>query len=343
MPATLKQIAEKCGVSLPVVSAVLNKKSRNSRVGEETRKRIEQIADQLNYLPNVTAQNLREKKTNIINVVIPSFRFFEVEGNTHTVNSLQTSLNKAGYSLQVTSLDWAFKDQKLIKHIHTDGIILFYWGLKHDLVAELNKLEVPVLVLNGKYDGGQASNLYIDHRSGMYDLAKKVVEAGHTRIAYINTYPGNINHQEMFGGLEEAAGRFGGVSLENIRILPDPAININTEQGAQMGRKGLDMALALDSQPTVVMFNEDLIAMAAVKRAHKLGLRVPEDISITGAGDSRYAEVCETALTTTENKAWEEGLKAAEVTLEMIRSGRSMTKQVIIPVKAVIRESLKKI
>jgi DNA-binding LacI/PurR family transcriptional regulator len=130
MPVTLKDIAQEAGVSMPVVSAVLNKKSKNSRVGEGTRKRIEEIADRLNYLPNITAQNLRTRQTQTINVVIPSFQLFETERYTQVVNGLQNYLIANDYHLQVTSLEHAFRNDRLIKSIQTDGIVLFYWGMK---------------------------------------------------------------------------------------------------------------------------------------------------------------------------------------------------------------------
>jgi DNA-binding LacI/PurR family transcriptional regulator len=340
MPVTLKDIAEKAGVSKPVVSAVLNNRSKNSRVGKATRKRILDLAKELHYIPNTAAQSLTTKETKCVHVVLPSFKFFEVEHNAHMVSSLQAYLYERGYKLQVTSLQYALQDDRLIETINADGIVYFYWGAKGELVEQMQKLEVPVIVVNAKYDAGNASNVYLDEGAGLYDLFKKIVAAGHKDITFVGTYMGDLVHQSGLAGLQRAVKESPGVNFKYIRLREDVGHITTLDRVQSLARRGLEQALAAEPKPTVVMYNSDVQAMAGVKNALDMGYKVPDDISITGTGDLMLAASCATLLTTTENKSMEMGEIMGEMILDKIVNRNDEIQQIGVKPKAIIRESL---
>ena len=339
MKLTMQNIAEKAGVSRYAVSAVIRNDFSSKRVSKEKQERIRNLIKQYNFIPNETAQKLVNKKTRTITLVVPSYLFFESEFNTILTHTLQEYLMDHNYTLQVTSLATSFKENRLIQHIHTDGIVIMFWQDTFiPIIKQLCGLEKPVLTLRGKCGLEGVSNVYIDNRAGMYDLTKALIAAGHRNIAHVNAHHTDVYHEEGLAGIRAAVQETKGITFRDFKTRVDFNNPTTSQRLIDIGKRGLHQVQKEFPRATAIMFNDDLEAMGAVKEARQVGIAVPGALSVTGNGGFPVAEGNTIGISTTESKAPETGQKAGEIMLHCLAGNSSQ--QVGIQTKAVIKESI---
>ena len=344
MPITIKEIAKKAGVSFPVVSAVVNDNYKNTRVSEEKREKILKIIQQFNFMPNTTARNLAKGRTQTINMVIPSTLFFAVKSYTQFIIGLQSYLIKQNYHLQFTSLEARYQQYKNVGRIHGDAIVMFYWGAKYiKVIRALSRFGLPVLSVYGRCTVKDVANLYYDNHTAMYLLAKKVIENGHQNIALAASYIGDTYHRQGLAGIKKAVEEKGISHFNCIDITPDQNLQMESDRLIKIGQIGVRKALELSPRPTVLMFNHDVSAVAAINEARSLGISVPEELSITGNGNDPAGFLCRPQLTTTESKGQETGARAGELLLALIEKKGKHFPHEKVALQPIIRESLRRI
>ncbi len=142
---TIKEIATMASVSRSTVSRVLND---SGYVSEEARKRVEKVIKETGYMPSVQATSLRTKKTKIIGVIVPTI---QTETSSRLVAGMDYVLAKAGYQILLASTNQNKAKEieylQLLKVRQVDGIILAATNAEPELVAKLNAMDIPVIVI----------------------------------------------------------------------------------------------------------------------------------------------------------------------------------------------------
>jgi DNA-binding LacI/PurR family transcriptional regulator len=341
MPITMTDIARKAGVSQPVVSAVLNNNYKNCRVSEEKKKNILKIAEQLHFTPNAVAQSLATKKTNIINVVIPSATFFQFYNYSTIIAGLQEFADEAGYRITFTSLSQGYKDYKSLNGIIADGVIVFYWSEVNDpVVREIKKMGHPFLAAYGRCEQPGTHNLFFDGYTPFYNLTRQLIDRGHTRLGYAPSYTGDVFHQDEYRGICQAVKETKGVTLREYRMDPMETRLPHIQDLFLAGKQAI-REIAGDLDVTCLMFNHDIVAVGVLQEAKKLGIRVPEDVSITSCNNDPVSQMIEPNLTTIDFKPEEYGRQLGTMLVDMI-SGKKVKnkKQAFIP-EPVFRDTAK--
>lgn len=306
---TLDDVARAAGVSTATVSRCLN---LPERVAKPTLDRVMRSVEELGYTPNFGARVMAAKRTFTIGAVIPTM---ENAIFARGLQAFQEELRKRGYMLLVTSTAYDPDVEKeqiraLVAH-GADGVLLIGYDRAPEIHAYLEQQNVPALVSWAFSEDQPQHAIGFDNRRSMRDLARHVLELGHTRIAVISGETrGNDRAQQRVEGIRDA--------LREAGRNPDDLAIIETPYGVQNGEDAFDALMRSDLRPSVVLCGNDVLAVGAVRRAQDLGLRVPEDISVTGFDDIELARIVRPSLTTVHVPHQEMGRRAAQELLGMV-------------------------
>ncbi|MEL7253148.1 MAG: LacI family DNA-binding transcriptional regulator [Pseudomonadota bacterium] len=306
---TLADVARAAGVSTATVSRCLN---APGQVQKKTRERVLRAVDDLGYSPNFSAQSLAAKRTNTIGAIIPTM---ENAIFARGIQAVQEELARAGATLLVASS--AYKPDLEIQQIRTlvargaDGLILIGHERDPAIYDFLERQNVPVCI-SWAYDPARAKpSVGFDNRAAMRAMAEEVVAHGHRRIAMISARQADNDRAfERVQGVREA--------MEAGGLDPADLVVFETDYTIEAGGAALASLVASSPGPSAVICGNDVLAVGAVKAAQKLGLRVPEDISITGFDDMELASVIVPALTTVHVPHRQMGVLAARQLWKMV-------------------------
>lgn len=308
--STLADVATLAGVSLGSASRAL---SVPDEVKPATLAKVNQAVAQLGYVRNGAAQALASKRTRTIAAIYPSL---DNPIFASSVNALQKRLWKDGYQLLIASHEYDVKRElfavRTMIERGVDGIILV--GTDHDpaIFDMLSRRQIPHLLTWSSNPSSQSHSIGFSNHQAAYEMARLVLAKGHQKIAICSGLQENNERAKarLLGALQ-AINQAGYSVPENYRV-EEPL----TLEG---GRLGFNKLWALEKRPTVIIFGNDLQAMGAIDQARQIGLRIPEDLSITGFDDNEMAALFSPALTTVHVPIHEIGIQAAEFILKLVQ------------------------
>lgn len=337
--ATISDVADKAGVSKSTVSAVLN---GSASVKDETRERILEAIEALNYRPSPSARRLRigemrRSKSKCIGLVVKeNDNPFYAE----VAVGAQASAEAQGYTLFVACSSGDYRREKeIIDTLQSkciDGLILSpVLDDKTDLshLFELKRARYPFVLLEG-IRGVQASIVDIDNVAASMKAARYLLQLGHTRILHFGGPAYSTHSQERADGFRLAFSA-------SSEVCPDDAI-IATGSTVDAGyRQALAIFGDTDRpRPTAVTCFNDLVAIGVHQALLELGLRVPDDVSLIGYDDVRLLRYREVPLTTIRTPNREMGEKAAELLIKQVEAPSSLPpERVHLQAELIIRKS----
>jgi len=327
---TLADVARFANVSTATVSRCLN--SPDQVVGA-TRDRVLKAVAELGYTPNFGARALAAKQTNTIGAVIPTM---ENSVFARGIQAFQEELVRNGKTLLIASsaYDEALEEEQVrtIVARGADAVLLIGYHRSEALYNFLQKRSVPFLVA-WSFDAAEPyPAVGFDNRKAMAELARLVIGQGHTNIACISApTAANDRARERVAGIRLAMTEAG--------LAADQMLLTETQYGIETGETAFRSTLAKAPDTTVVMCANDVLAIGALRAAREMGLRVPEDISITGFDDIELAKLAEPALTTVHVPHREMGRRAAGKLIQMVEQ-RTTSDSVELPTDIRLRRSL---
>ncbi len=318
----MRAIAELAGCSPSTVSRVLSGNYGNVRVGRQLREKIQKICAEMGYEPNIHASRMFSKRTGIIGLVIPHGG----DGGLHDENlSLFTNdayeaLNAADCRLLLLMFNERFVKRRdhlsLARRREVDGLIV--WGAVGDSnwLDDLASAGMPFILGINRAAGYPC--IYSDDHAGMAALVSHCRERGARRFAYVDGSP-------VDSGLRRRGGFLAAVGDLPHRILPG---DFSLSAGRQAA---VTLAESLDDLPDAVICASDRIAMGVIMGLRHAGVRVPEDVLVTGADNTELSEFAHPALTTYDQMSRECGRLCAELLLNSLDTGAPMTSQILPP------------
>ena len=309
----LKDVAALVGVSTASISRCIN---NPQKVAEPTRLRIQKAIELLGYVPHFGGRALAINRTNTIGAIIPSMENAVFAGG---LQAFQEALRHAKVTLLVGSSNYnATQEYDQIRSLLSqgaDGLLLIGKDRPKNTQDFLERNSVPHVLAWCFEEHMSSLTVGFDNRKSGQKITKHVIEHGHQKLAVIaGLREGNDRSHERILGIEDAVKANPAVEIVAIE---ECKYSFN-EAGAALYR-----VLALGKSPTAIICSSDVLAVGAMLRTKDLGLRVPDDLSITGFDDINLARVVTPGLTTVRVPQQEMGRKAALILLDLINPNRS--------------------
>ncbi|QAV26188.1 LacI family transcriptional regulator [Neobacillus thermocopriae] len=327
---TISDVAKLANVSTATVSRVL---SNSGNVKKETTEKVLEAIQKLNYQPNVLARQLRKLETKTILVVVPDITntfFSKILRGIERVaieNDYEVLLGDTGNDVE---RERGYLD--ILRQKKADGMILLTARLESHLLEEMAG-EFPVVLACEYLEGSTIPTVSIDNISSARKATEYLINLGHRRIGFISGPLNVILSRDRLKGFRQAMAQHN-IPIESFLVQEG---DFSFESGYNMMMK----FLALDQPPTAVFAANDEMAIGAIKAIKSKGLHVPDDISVVGFDDIKFASIYEPALTTISQPMFEIGKKAMELLIKLINKDQLEKNQYILEDRLVIRETCK--
>lgn len=327
---TIADVAERAGVSKTTVSHALSGKRH---VAPATRKRIEEVIEELGFRPNALARSLRIQRTQMVTLIIPDITnpYYPV-----LARGLQDALIKHGYHIFLCNTD-GDKEQSIeliadAIHRQVDGIVV---SSLHPMAKEIEEFlteDVPFISLGVSVNHPQIDQVATDDRQGALIATRYLLDQGHQRVGMISgpfdMTPGKERHEGYQEALAEAQLRY------------DSLLVVEGDFMRQSGKTAMHALMKLTERPTAIFCANDLMAIGAMDTARELGIAIPHDIAIVGYDDIEAASLVTPALTTIFNPAYEMGQTAGQMLLERMNGTyQGPGRKAVVPHRFIQRES----
>ncbi|MFF0526848.1 LacI family DNA-binding transcriptional regulator [Nocardia amikacinitolerans] len=328
----VRDVADAAGVSLGTVSNVLN---RPDTVSPETRARVQAVMDQLGFVRNEFARQLRAGTSSTLAYVMldganPFFmdvaQGIEEEAQA---NGLALFLcNSSGRSDRELSYLTRLEEQRV------QGILITPTDPDAAVLDELVARGTPVVILDRRRDSATHCSVAVDDVLGGELAAGHLVEMGHRRIAFVGG-PSEIGQvRDRREGALRGLARAG---MEPDRLVDIPTTGLTVAEGARAGERLL--GLPAQTRPTAAFCANDLLALGLLQQCVSLGLRVPGDLAIVGYDDIEFAAAAAVPLTSVRQPRQLLGRTAAALLVREVRDQEHRHEQVLFAPELVVRRS----
>jgi DNA-binding LacI/PurR family transcriptional regulator len=334
---TSRQVAEKAGVSQTTVSFVLND-VENSNISQETRQRVLQAAQELNYVPDVAARALARGRSNNIALVLsrPHRQIFIDEYIPNILTGLSSVTQERGFRIMVEMIDDRANSNaytSLIQGKEVAGLLVNRDATSPDDIQHLIDCAedgFPIVTLD--YWHPVLHTVAVDKLAGVRMIVNHLIQLGHRRIACIGYAPkGNVHADSRIGVYRE--------TLEAAGIDFDPALVRYGEYDPDTGYAAMRSLLTESSLPTALYAMNDVMAFGAIAALHEQGICVPDDFAVVGFDDSRLSRYCTPPLTTIHEPDIEHGCRAGEMLIDLINGKEPPEPCVKLDTTLIVRES----
>jgi len=323
---TILDVARAAGLSTATVSRTLRSPEM---VTEKTRKRVLEAVDKVKYRPNMLARNLRSDRSFTVLVMVPGIAnpFF-----ANVTAGIEATAWQRGYSVLLgDTRDSPEREEHYARLVETrlaDGVI----QLSPDYAPEdMRRSATYPMVHACGCELTEAPSVRIDNAGAMRELVEHLVGLGHRRIATISGPRANPHAIDRLKGYREG--------LDQAGIAFDAALVLDGAFSMQSGAEAARAILSMPERPTAILSMNDEMAIGAIQALTAAGIRVPEDIAVTGFDDINFAAHSTPSLTTVQQPAAEMGAKACELLIDWIEDKSQDEAVHILPHKLIVRES----
>ena len=327
---SLKDLATRLNVSIATVSRAL----RNSHeVSEDMRKRVQNLARELNYRPNPFAQSLRKEAPRVIGVVVPNLVTHYYSG---ALDGIEDYARQKGYSVFSSNSheDYEAEERAIDSFIslHVEGIIacLAQDTTDYSHYKEIHEMGIPLVFFARTCLPELFSHVVANGDEAAQQATQHLIDTGSRRIAFI----GGPNHLDMVRRRKHGYLQ----ALRDNRLPIDRDLIVCDKIDFEVARNATGKLLEREDRPDAIIAFNDIITYAAFEAIKEHGLRIPEDVAIIGFTDSETALYVTPKLSVIADQAYEQGRKACELLLRNINGDKNIYQE-IVPMQLIIRES----
>jgi LacI family transcriptional regulator len=320
---TIRDVAQRAGVSIATVSRALNEKGD---IRPETRDRVREAAEALGYAADPAARALVTHRTNVVGVVVgdnAGHRDLSLIFFGKVLAAIARKLGGEHYEALLMQVD------DLVSRPLDAAIVIGMDGDEPLIVESARRM--PVVGVDVRIEGGETAFVGSDHAEGVRLALAHLHALGHRRVAHVagalNTVAGRVRLETFV----DEAERLG---LD----VPDAYIRRGDFSSAS-GYREACAALALDTPPTAIVAASDLMALAVLQAVWDSGATPGRDVAVVGFDDLESAALAHPPLTTIRQDRQELGTLAAERALELVSDPLSARRESIVPVELVVRAS----
>ena len=327
---TIRDVAERAGVSVATVSHVIN---GTRHVAPETAERVQRAMEELDYHPNAVARSLRTRKTQVIGVVVSDITnpFFAT-----LVRGAEDAALEAGYSIVVCNSDETIEKEnryvQVLRRRRVDGMLLApVGGGENPAIQKLARQNVPFVCVDRRAAGVEADAVLSDNVGGAYTATRHLIERGHERIGIVLGIPGATTTEERYLGYRRA--------LEEAGIPVFEGLVAYGGYRVEGGREATAKLLAVDPPPTAIFSTNNLMTVGVLQELFHRKVVIPQEMAVVGFDDLEWAELVQPPLTAVVQEPYEIGRQAVRLVLAQLdkQDRRKEAREIRIPVKLRIR------
>jgi LacI family transcriptional regulator len=326
--ATIHDIAKKLNTTASTVSRALND---HPRISEATKKAVRKAALSLNYQPNHIAAALRNGKSNIVGIIVPTIDrgFF-----SSVVRGIEEIANTAKYNVMICQSNDNYEKEvatvNALMNARVDGIIASYAKATENFGHYLKAKEkgIPIILFDRSNDDLEVSHVVIDDFLGAYKATEHLIQQGCKRIGHFTNTRKISIYKERLRGYREALLANG--------LSYDESLVVESNLQLEDGRNSMERLLKLSEMPDGIFSASAYGIMGALQVLKEKGIQVPQQVALVGFSNEVFTELTEPALSTVEQHSQRIGNAAAEIFLEEINSDH----QKFIPQKIVLKPEL---
>lgn len=328
---TIKDIAKQLGIHHTTVSRALH---GSKKIKEETRNRVLQEAHNLGYTPNLLAQNLRNRQSRIISLIIPDFKhhFF-----SRLISSITELAYNNGYMIMIfQSNDNPYIEKKIINSLislRVAGVAISV-GLKTKSTAHFDKLKeegIPLVFFDRVPVKTQYSTITLDNYHAIRMVVDELIKRNKKNIAYISFNSHMRIFKDRLNGYNEAISDAG---LSYNRSINAKQIFIND------GYESASLLFKEKEIPDAIICINDEIAIGTMNFLKEKGFTIPDDVAVIGFDDNPMGAVCDPQLTTLSQSIDNLSQTLFSLLIKQIEQKTEIKEDVILPLKLKIRSSL---
>lgn len=282
---SLEEVARRAKVSTATVSRVLN---NATLVKNSTRARVTRAIEELKYHPNLHARSLAGGKSRTIGVIVSNIEnpfFLDI------YKAVEAGAHAAGYEVIMANTD--YRSELLVTSIRlmigrrVAGLAAIVSEMDPELIDELSGYKIPVVFYDVGVPRLNITNIRVNYRRGMEKLTDYLYSLGHRKLGF-------VGHHASLGPINERVN----VVLESVARYPDVEVHTAADMdNLEGGRRATRALLSAHPGLTAIVCVNDFMAVGAMREIRERGLRMPEDISVTGFDNVKLAQFCYPALT----------------------------------------------
>ncbi|MBC8401112.1 MAG: LacI family DNA-binding transcriptional regulator [Candidatus Marinimicrobia bacterium] len=330
---TMKDLARELNLSVSTVSRALQ---NHPAISKQTIKRTRELAEKMGYFPDAVAKSLKKKSSQTIGVIVPEIRHFFFSS---AIDGIEDVTYKEGYTIMVAKSNEDLEREVL----NTEGLIS---NRVAGVIASISQSTkqglhfkriiargIPLVFFDRILDDMKVTKVISNDFESAYKTVTHLIEAGYRRIAHL-AGPEHLNiSQNRLGGYKKALNDHG------IDVDPDliKCCHLSEESGAN-GTKSL---LSLTPPPDAICCVNDPVAVGVYQQLRKAGLKIPDDVGVTGFSNNPITSMLSPTMTTVDQHGYELGRMAAKILLEEIDNERLVTEDqtILIDGELIIRQS----
>lgn len=327
---TMKDVAERAGVSLSTVSYVLND---SGPVAADRKARVLEAVRALGYLPNEAARNLKRRSVATIGLVVPDLvnQYFAMIAEGVEQAAAEKDVLVVFCTPEATGEGESW-NSRLLRSQRLDGLI-YLSGANTRMEALVELIQVgPVVLVDEKLPGFSLPCVVSQNRRGAREIAAHLTSLGHERFAIIGGPPELWTAEQRLSGYREAIAA-AGLDPDAVPLFVG---DYQMASGERLAAEALSRPAA--ERPTALICANDQMAIGALSYCRRAGLQVPEDVSVVGFDDLPIASLLTPSLTTVRQPARELGMEAVKLLLSLV-DGAEPSSPPPSPVSLKIRES----
>ena len=331
MATTLHEVAQRAGVSAMTVSRVVNGRGR---VDSETRQRVEEAIQALDYVPNRIARGLISQKTQTIGIIVPDIvnPFF-----APVVRGAESAARKAGYRVLLCNSEGDLRLEReyiedLVAH-RVEGLLLAPASDRsRSSILSLLRGGFPLVLIDRALPDADCDLIVSDNAQGARRLIEHLIAIGHREIAHVSDAEDTSTGRERLRGYREA--------LEAAGIPFQPELVIRTTVDRIGGYRAAQEILARDLLPTAIFAVNNMTAVGTMEALRERGLSVPKDMGLVCFDDVEHLAVLSPILTVIDQPAETFGSLGVQLLLErMSGKANSRPRRIILQTDLIVRQS----
>ncbi|UUX33872.1 LacI family DNA-binding transcriptional regulator [Fundicoccus culcitae] len=327
---SIHDVAKLAGVSIATVSKALN---NSPVVTPETKKRVIEAANQLNYVPNRASKQLKSGQTNTISFFTTSIAapYF-----ANLADVMAREVSKRGYSFNIfLSTDRQTLINNILGH-SMDGLIGFVDLIDNEIIQLLKDYRIKTVFIDRAIEAETIGSVIFDSYQKGKEMTEYLIQLGHRKIGFVKSFDGIYDSDERMRGYTDALVEAGIAVDQSLILQGNFAQNISYIEMKNFIKRNRE------ALPTAIFAGNDLSAVGVIQAVEESGLRVPDDMSVVGFDDLDYLQYFKPRLTTIYNPINLQGELVVDHLIKLIE-GKTEGQTIELPGRLIVRESSKSI